>query len=146
MAAPEDDTPATKPANIPTDYRAGYEEARQLAPEMAANYVAHTLIGDPLADAMMEDLSSVSRQEQALLFQAALLERDWDYLADAPSSAKEFFEDTEKVPDWVDFGSFIPGIRMFHRNSHLILGAFSGARWWKDSPPTSARRSSSAGG
>ena len=111
---------------IPTDYRAGYEKARQLAPETAANYVAHTLIGDPLADAMLEDLASVSRQEQALLFQAALLERDWDSLADAPSSAREFFEDAEKVPDWVDFDSFIPGIRMFHRNSHLILGAFVG--------------------
>ena len=126
MVASEYEIPATKPTNIPTDYRAGYEKARQLEPETAANYVAHTLIGDPLADALMEDLSSVSMQEQALLFQAALQEQDWDYLADAPSSAKEFFEDTEKVPDWVDFDSFIPGIRMFHRNSHLILGAFVG--------------------
>ena len=97
-----------------------------MAPETAANYVAHTLIGDPLADAMMEDLSGVSRQEQALLFLAALQEQDWDSLADAPSSAKAFFEDTEKVPCWVDFDSLIPGIRMFHRNSHLILGAFVG--------------------
>ena len=122
MAAIEDELPAT----IPTDYRAGYEKARRLAPETAANYVSHTLIGDPLADAMMEDLSSVSRQEQALLFQAALQEQDWKSLDDAPSSAREFFEDAEKVPDWVDFDSFIPGIRMFHRNSHLILGAFVG--------------------
>ena len=126
MVASEDEIPATNLANIPTDYRAGYEKARQLAPEVAANYVAHTLIGDPLADALMEDLSRVSMQEQALLFQAALQEQDRDYLADAPSSAKEFFEDTEKVPAWVDFDSFIPGIRMFHRNSHLILGAFVG--------------------
>ena len=111
---------------MPTDYQAGYEKARQLAPETAANYVAHTLIGDPLADAMMEDLSGVSRQEQALLFQAALQERDWSSLADAPSSARAFFADTERVPDWVDLDSCIPGIRMFHRNSHLILGAFVG--------------------
>ena len=102
MPATEDELRAT----IPTDYRAGYEKARQLAPETAAKYVAHTLIGDPLADAMMEDLASVSRQEQALLFQAVLHEQDWDILADAPSSAKEFFEDMEKVPDWVDFDSF----------------------------------------
>ena len=126
MVAPEDDISATKPVNIPTDYLAGYEKARQLAPETAANYVFHTLIGDPPADALMEDLSSVSRQEQALLFQAALQEQDRDSLADAPSSAKAFFEDVEKVPGWVDFDSFIPGIRMFHRNSHLILGAFVG--------------------
>ena len=114
------------PATIPTDYRAGYAKARELAPETAADYVTHTLIGDPLSDALMEDLSGVSRQEQALLFQAALLEQDWASLVDAPSSAKEFFEDTERVPDWVDFDSFLPGIRMFHRNSHLILGAFVG--------------------
>ena len=122
MVAPADEIAA----NIPNDYRAGYEKARQLAPETAANYVAHTLIGDPLADAMMEDLSGVSTQEQTLLFMAALQERDWEDLSDAPSSAKKFFEDTENVPDWVDFDSFIPGIRMFHRNSHLILGAFVG--------------------
>ena len=126
MAAPEDEIPATKPANIPTDYRAGYEKARHLAPETADTYVAHTLMGDPLADAMLEDLSGVSRPEQVLLFQAALQEQDWDYLADAPSSAKAFFDDTENVPDWVDIDSFIPGIRMFHRYSHLILGAFVG--------------------
>ena len=118
--------PMQEPATIPTDYRAGYEKARRLAPGTAANYVAQTLIGDPLADAMMEDLSGVSRQEQALLFQAALQEQDWDSLAHAPWSAKEFFEDAEKVPGWVDFDSFVPGIRMFHRNSHLILGAFVG--------------------
>ena len=122
MAATEDQFPG----NVPTDYRAGYEKARQFAPETAANYVAHTLIGDPLADAMMEDLASVSREEQTLLFQAALLEHDWVSLADAPPSAKEFFADAENVPEWVDFDSFIPGIRMFHRNSHLILGAFVG--------------------
>ena len=126
MAAPEDDSPAAAPANSPADYRAGYEKARRLAPGTAANYVAHTLIGDPLADAMMEDLSSLPRPEQTLLFQAALQEQDWDSLADAPSSAKEFFADAEKVPEWVDFDAFIPGIRMFHRNSHLILGAFVG--------------------
>ena len=114
------------PATIPTDYRAGYETARELAPETAANYVTHTLIGDPLADAMMEDLAGVSRQEQALLFQAALLERDWDSLTDVPCSARGFFEGAEKVPEWVDFDSFLPGVRMFHRNSHLILGAFVG--------------------
>ena len=126
MAATEGNHPGGRAVTIPTDYRAGHEKARQLAPETAANYVAHTLIGDPLADAMMEDLSGVSRQEQALLFQAVLREQDWDCLADAPASAMKFFEDAEKLPDWVDFDAFLPGIRMFHRNSHLILGAFVG--------------------
>ena len=32
--------------NIPTDYRQGYEKARAVAPDIADNYVAHTLIGE----------------------------------------------------------------------------------------------------
>ena len=45
--------------NIPTDYELGYEKARAVAPDIADNYVAHTLIGDPLAEAMTEDLRGV---------------------------------------------------------------------------------------
>ena len=33
--------------NIPTDYEAGYENARAIAPDVAAKYIAHTHIGDP---------------------------------------------------------------------------------------------------
>lgn len=109
---------------MPTDCWSGYEKERQFAPEAAASDVAHMLISDPLADAMMADLSSALRHEQALLFQTALQEQGWDNLADAPSSARAVFEDAEKVADWVDLDSFIPGIRMFHRNFHVILGAF----------------------
>ena len=112
--------------HIPTCYPPGYEAARVVDPELADNYIAHTMIGDPLADRMMRDLSGLSRQEQTLLFQAILNERDFGALDDYPTSAREFFEDTEAVPDWVDFDAFVPGVRMFHRNSKLILGAFVG--------------------
>ena len=112
--------------HIPTCYPPGYESARAVDPELAGNYIAHTMIGDPIADRMMEDLSTLSRQEQTLLFQAVLNEHDWGALDDYPPSAREFFEDAEAIPDWVDFDAFVPGIRMFHRNSKLILGAFVG--------------------
>ena len=36
------ETQVQAPANLPTDYMVGYENARQVAPEMASNYVAHT--------------------------------------------------------------------------------------------------------
>ena len=45
-------------------------------------------------------------------------------LRDAPASLREFFEDASTVPDWVEFSEYRPGIRMFHRNSKLVLVAF----------------------
>ena len=112
--------------NMPTDYLTGYQEASALDPETASNYVAHTVIGDPLADAMLDDLADLPIHERTLLFQAVMQDRDEAALSDAPRSVKAFFDDAERVPDWVDFDAFTPGIRMFHRNSKLILGAFVG--------------------
>ena len=57
---------------IPADYRAGHEKARQFAPDIADNYVAHTLIGDPLGEAMMEDLAEFTPQESGRLMEAAM--------------------------------------------------------------------------
>ena len=58
--------------NIPTDYEPGYEKARAVAPDIADNYVAHTLIGDPLAEAMTEDLAEFSSEESRRLIEAAI--------------------------------------------------------------------------
>ena len=66
------ETQVQAPNNIPNDYVAGYENARQVAAEMAANYVAHTLIGDPLAEAMTEDLAELEAGESMQLIQAAM--------------------------------------------------------------------------
>ena len=112
--------------NMPIDYLTGYRKASALDPETASNYIAHTFIGDPLADAMMDDLAELPVQERTLLFQAVMQDRDDAALSDAPPSVRAFFDDAERVPDWVDFEAFTPGIRMFHRNSKLILGAFVG--------------------
>ena len=45
--------------NIPSDYKMGYEKDSKVAPEMASNYVAHSLIADPVAEAMTEDLAEL---------------------------------------------------------------------------------------
>ena len=111
---------------VPACYVSGYERARALDPERASSYIAHTLIGDPLADTLLEDLAGCSREEQTLLFQAVIGEHDWGALSGLPSSVRAFFDDAESVPGWVDFSEFAPGVRMFHRNSKLILGAFVG--------------------
>ncbi len=54
------------------------------------------------------------------------MDGDEETLADAPPLLLDFLERIESPPHWVDFSSFIPGIRMFHRNSRLVLGAFVG--------------------
>ena len=48
---------------LPTAYIPGYEKARAIDPETAANYIAHTTIGDPDADALMAELSALPARE-----------------------------------------------------------------------------------
>ena len=74
--------------SIPSDYNAGYEKARAVAPDIATNYVAHTLIGDPLGEAMTEDLAELGEAESGRLIRAAMNSEDWDTEAwGAPISA-----------------------------------------------------------
>ena len=110
--------------NIPTDYTQGYEKARAVEPDLADKYVAHTLIGDPVGEAMMEDLSELGAGEQRRLIEEAMNNGSGDALRDAPASLREFFGEAEALPEWLDYSAFAPGVRMFHRNSQVILAAF----------------------
>ncbi len=110
---------------IPSDYTTGYERACALDPEMASNYIAHTVIGDPEADAAIEQLSALDPQEGERFIKAGMDQND-DDLAGAPPALRELFENLKSPPPWVDPSGFMPGIRMFHRNSQLVLGAFVG--------------------
>ena len=109
---------------LPTDYTIGYEKARAVAPDIADKYIAHTFIGDPLGEAMMEDLAEFTPQESGRLIQAAMNQEGEEALRNAPASLREFFRDAETPPEWLDYAAFAPGVRMFHRNSQVILGAF----------------------
>ncbi len=113
-----------KAMKIPSDYEKGYEKARAIAPEIAAKYIAHTHIGDPLAEAMAADLAEFSSEESRRLIQAAMNEEGEEALRDAPDSLREFFKEAETPPEWLDYAAFAPGVRMFHRNSQVILAAF----------------------
>ena len=117
------ETQAKAPTNIPTDYQAGYEEARLVDKGTADNYIAHTLIGDPLGDAMAEDLAELESKESELLIQK-IMNQEEGAMRDAPASLRRFFEDAETLPEWLNFADFRPGVRMFHRNSRVILAAF----------------------
>lgn len=111
---------------IPSDYAQGHEKARAINPQMADNYVAHTIIGDPDADALVAELAHLGPQQSSHLINAAMNMKDVAALIDAPPILMDFFEKAARPPDWVDFEKFNSGIRMFHRNSRLVLGAFVG--------------------
>ncbi len=80
---------------LPSDYNLGYEKARKVAPEMASHYVAHTHIGDPVAEAMVDDLAELGPSKSWRLIEAAMQDEGEDALRDAPSSMREFFEQAE---------------------------------------------------
>jgi len=109
---------------MPADYRAGYEQARRVDQEAADTYVAHTLIGDPIMDAVVEELESLPGNRVHQFIEAGM-EEDREGLRDAPPRLREFFFDAPPPdPDWLDHEAFQPGIRAFQRNSVRILLAF----------------------
>ncbi len=87
---------------IPSDYKAGYEKARAVAPEMADNYIAHTLIGDPEGDALMEELKDMGQHGSSRFISMAMENIDGPELRDAPSSLVKFIQGMHPPPDWVD--------------------------------------------
>ncbi|MCY3828816.1 MAG: oxygenase MpaB family protein [Rhodospirillaceae bacterium] len=115
---------------IPGEYTEGYARGRAVDPERAANYVAHTTVGDPLADAMVADLAALDPEESSRLIRLGMHgpegDGDENALRDAPASVREFFDSIAEPPDWVDLPSFLPGCRMFHRNTRLVLAAMVG--------------------
>ena len=57
---------------IPTDYAAGYAEARLVDAELARNYVAHTVVGDPEADAFIASIDTLPVEEANRLITAGM--------------------------------------------------------------------------
>ena len=110
--------------NIPTAYLPGYEKARLVDSELAENYVAHTTVGDPVMDELLEELQGLEQGEVHRYIRAGM-EEDREELEKAPHAVREFFVDApQPEPDWLDHSDFGPGIRAFHRNSGLVLAAF----------------------
>ena len=111
---------------IPSCYSEGFEKACALDAELARKYMVHTTVGDPAADALIEELATIE-PAVAMGYVGAAMDKDEDGLVNAPQVLRDFFDDIESPPDWADFDSYMPGVKMFHRNSQLILAAFVGA-------------------
>ena len=116
---------AKEELKIPGDYVSGYETALGIDPELTNNYIAHAYIGDPVADALSEALSDLSRTEGYRYIETGMNEGA-EALNDAPQAVREFFEALEQPPDWLHQHDFTPGIFSFHRESDLILQALIG--------------------
>ena len=112
--------------SVPSDYEAGYAKARAIDPEIASRYLAHTTVGDPAADQLTDALSDLGPEESRRILQTAMDAEDPRDLRELPPVVRDFFEEIAVPPDWVDQAAFTPGIRMFHRNSRLVLGAMVG--------------------
>jgi len=106
---------------IPSAYVDGYAKALAIDTEAAKSYIRHTTIGDPLMDAAVKDLASVSRS-QVSQFIAAGMDQNEEVLRDAPQSLRAVFAEPE--PPWVDHEAFAPGIRAFQVNLVNIFAAF----------------------
>ena len=117
---------STPAEGMPSDYVLGYQRGVAINRELAANYIAHTTIGDPVADAVAQDLRTLDPDEGAKLVRACLDGAPLEPGITLPDSFQRFSEELENPPAWLDYDAFAPGIRMFHRNSKLILAVMLG--------------------
>lgn len=108
---------------IPDIYRDGYAKARSLNPSLADTYMEHAMIGDPDADAVIEELARFDQQEVHRLIHACM-QQDAKALADAPPTLQDFFHRIEEPPAWFDPDAVYPGCRAFHAYSDLFIPAF----------------------
>ncbi len=82
-------------------------------------------MGDPLADAVVEDLSALAPGEvHAILARA--LDDPGAALPGVPESLREFVAEANNVPDWYDRGLARAASRAFLRNSDIVLSALVG--------------------
>ncbi len=110
---------------IPEAYRQGYLKARELYPELADAYIRHTTIGDPLADAVVGDISALPPDEvHAMLARA--LDDPTAKPPGVPDSLREFLDQANDVPEWYDPGRAMTASRAFLRNSDIVLAALVG--------------------
>ena len=109
---------------VPSSYIDGYKKARRIAPVLATNYIDHTTIGDPLADALIADLAQLPAAEAEHLIKQALTENE-AVPATAPASLENFIHTCAQQPPWLDFEQLQIGCRMFHRNTQLAIAAMA---------------------
>ena len=110
------------PLVIPSCYVDGYEAARKVDPELAETYIRHTTIGDPVADAVVEDLARSAGPGEVHSLIASTLD-NWDDLpAGTPEPLRQLVATSGVLPDGYDRELAMDATRAFLRNSDMVLG------------------------
>lgn len=116
-------TKAQLSMQIPSSYRPGYDRVRPSNPELADRYIEHTTIGDPVADALVQELHGLN-QNQVHQYISTLMDGDKEKSRQAPEALRQFFRNIETPPEWYYSVDVLPGCGLFHKYSDLFLTAF----------------------
>ena len=110
---------------VPEAYLPGYMAARGRHPELAEAYIRHTTEGDPLADAVVEELAELAPDEVHSMLAKALDDPDAP-IPGVPGLLREFLGKANDVPVWYDRRLARVASRAFLRNSDIVLSALVG--------------------
>ena len=105
--------------NIPTCYADGYRRARERDPLWAEQYVRHTGIGDPLADAAIEELAATVPPDRVHTVISKALESP--SAPNTPESLLKFIASVRTPPDWFEPEIAMVATRAFLRNSDIVM-------------------------
>ena len=90
-------------------------------PDLADAYVTNTLVGDPLADAVMRSLADLEPARSHHLINAGM-QGDEEGMRDAPDALKEFFAELDRPPPFeFDPVRAAVGARAFYKHSDLFF-------------------------
>ena len=106
---------------VPTVYRDSVARAIEHDPDYAELYLRLTRVGDPLADAAVEEDATIGGERAHLILRRYLNEQDDGALKDSPPALREFLESQGQKPDWYDPKKLEAGVRLFHRESAPLL-------------------------
>jgi len=112
--------------NIPSCYVDGYAKAWKVDPRLAEQYIRHTNIGDPVADAVVAELATTASPAGVHKVIAMALDGRGDVPKGTPGVLRDLIVETGTLPDWFDRALYRDATRAFLRNSDMVLGALVG--------------------
>lgn len=120
---------------IPSAYEPQYARASRLNPDLASEYIRHTMLDDPLADAAVAELSSFGVAE-ANRFIRAGMDRDHRTLGTAPHALRDFFAELAVVREmrhWYEID--LSGFETGHENGGVGFVPVSDVEWTVECDP-----------